>query len=288
MDGTIFVKKKKIVKVLHIVFIVLFAIIMLFFLCRRLSINYANIYSTYRATGIEYSLLYSILTIGSAILLLFLIISFFIKKNSKKQSVILLCTGVLILMGIGLSTVISFLLVDSNEYLSKSICASEKQYFPIDEYEYKEHSSDCYYYKEVSIGDTYWIGSYSYKDFAAESTLVDLTEEPYESTVFTNYYYLKDEDGSRIKEYERSKKLYDVLSFSDYLSEFHQDNFDVYEYDDNYEIIFANDKEVFYFAASKNKRTQYRLDDIVKLAEKHLHNLQSLTINANNTGNGSE
>lgn len=95
--------------------------------------------------------------------------------------------------------------------------------------------------------------------------------------MFTNYYYLNDESGKRVKEYKRSRKLYDSLTFTDYTTEQHKDNFDIYEYDDNYEIIFIDDTEVFYFSASKNKRTQYSIEDITETAKNHLQNLRALS-----------
>lgn len=186
-----------------------------------------------------------------------------------------MCIGIIIFIGIVVSSIVSFSIVNTNEYTSSNITGTEKQYFPIDKYKYDEKSEDFYYYKEVKIGKAYWFGSCSYKDFAAKNNMVDLVEERTDSTVFMNYYFLCDKNGNRIKEFKKKMAWYDVFSISDeVISEYQQDDFIVYEYEDSFECFAFDDKEAFYLSASKNKRTKYNSDDVLNISKETLIKLR--------------
>lgn len=71
-----------------------------------------------------------------------------------------------------------------------------------------------------------------------------------------------------ISEYNKKKKLYDTwFSLDNYINEYQVNGYKIYEYEDCYELIFINEKEVFYLSATKNKRTPYDYEDLLKNSE---------------------
>lgn len=268
------VKETKTIKIVTIVLACLSFIFACIFAWKRLWINYANIYPYDRTNGIENSLFYSTISIGLAILFVYLCFCLKLKPKKKKHFFALIIVGVVLCLGILIVSIFSNLYVIENDYQSKKFDSEQSEFLPINNYSYKENSDDFYYYKEVVLGDTYWIGSCSYKDFAAENSLVDFTEDVDDSTVFLNYYYFTDDSGRRVKEFLKKKDLYDVFSESEYLDEYQDGKFTAFENECDYEFMFIDDKEVYYFTASKNKRTQYDFDEFIQLAEKFLKTIQ--------------
>lgn len=261
MVGMIFSNKK--VKAVHIALTIVDFIALVFFLYRLLTINYANIYQYGRTSGVEHLPLYLGLTI--VLLAIFIIsigILIFCKNYDKK--IILVYTVFIVLISI--AVIIGVKLPNVTEYTSSSYNQSQSKYLPIDKFEYKENSENYYYYCDVSIGKAHWIGSSSYKDFAAKNSIVDMTEEISESAVFLNYYYLFDESGYLTKDFSNKMIWYDILSIEDYESEKIVDKYKVYEYDDSYELILRSNNKIFCLSASKNNRTKYDENDLVVLA----------------------
>lgn len=261
MAGITSVNKK--FKAIHIAFTIIDFIALTFFLDKMLMVSYANIYQYGRITGIEYVPLYLCLIIVLfAIFIISIGLLMFWKKWSKK----IIFSYVVCVILITIATIVGLKLPNVNEYTSSSYNQSQSEYLPIDKFEYKENSEDYYFYRDVTIGDTYWIGSSSYKDFAAENRTVEWTEEPRDSTVFLNYYYLFDESGYLIKDFSNKKIFWDIIAPADFDSEQKIGNYTVYEYSDNYEVMLESDSEVFYLCASKNKRTEYDANDLVSIA----------------------
>lgn len=250
-------------KSIQIILTIIDFIVLIFCLYRMITINYANIYQYDRVTGIEHLPLYFFLAI--ALFIIFIIsvgiILFWKEWNNK----IIIPYAIFVILII-ISIIAGLKLPIVNEYTSSSYNQEQSEFLPIDKFEYKEDSEDYYFYRDVTIGDIYWIGSSSYKDFATENRTVEWTEEPQDSTVYLNYYYLFDESGHLVKNYLNKKNWYDILSVSYYESEQKIDNYVIYEYEDCYELILEDDKEIFYLSASKNKRTQYDENDLIVIA----------------------
>ncbi len=269
MDGTTFAKKPKLraLTAVHIALTVLTTVLLLIFTFNRLLINYANVYPTDRSDAIEYSPLYSALAIGFAVLLLFFLICALIRFDYLKQQIIVFGIGAVIVICIICGGRFALSIPESNEYSSKKANESVSQYFPIDNYKYDKKSSDFYYIKEVTIGDTYWIGSYAYKNFDNLDKVEEQAEEESPSYVFMSYYYLKDDTGRRVKDYIRNRDLFGLFYVNDYISEYREDNYKFYEYEDAYEFILTDDNEVFYLTANKNELTEYDSKDIISTAK---------------------
>lgn len=269
MDGITSVNKH--FKTIHIIFTFIVFIILGFFSYRLFTVNYANIYQYDRASGIEHLPLYFCITI---VLCVIFIISIIILLFNKQYNIKMIFVYMLFILFITISIILGIKLPNVTEYSSSLYNQSQSEYLPIDEFEYNENSTDYYYYRNVSIGDIYWIGSSSYKDFAAENTMVDLTEDVSESTVFMNYYYLFDDSGYLVKDYSKKKIWYDILSVDNYETEKQIDNYKVYEYQDCYELILEENNEIFYLSASKNKRTKYDENELVVIANKLTNKLR--------------
>lgn len=174
-------------KTIHIVFTIVDFIMLAFLAYKLFTINYASIYQQDKSSSIEYLPLYFGLTI---VLLVIFIISISILLFCKKYNSKIIFAYLFFIVFIVIAVIIGVKLPNVSEYSSSGYDREHSEYLPIDKFEYNKNSSDYYYYRDVTIGDIHWIGSCSYKDFAAEDAIVDLTEETYESTVFMNYYYL--------------------------------------------------------------------------------------------------
>ncbi len=261
MVGITFDSKK--MKFIHIVITIVDFLALVFFLDKILMISYANVYQYGRITGIEHVPLY--LSLSIVLFTAFIVFICFLLSWKKSNKKIFFAYAVFVILII-IAVIVGFKLPKINEYTSSSYNQSQAEYLPIDKFEYKENSEDYYFYREVTIGNTYWIGSSSYKDFAAENRTVEWTEEPSDSTVYLEYYYLLDESGCFIKDFSNRKVFWDIISPPDFDSEQIIDGYTVYEYFDSYEVIFESDSEVFYLCASKNKRTEYDANDLVSVA----------------------
>ncbi|MGN0522209.1 MAG: hypothetical protein ACI4IQ_06185, partial [Eubacterium sp.] len=264
---------KKIYKIIILLTFILFC----YFTYKRITINYAYIYPVGRSCGIEYSLLYTMLSIELFVLIVFLLCFFNAKKLRTNKKAIFISVICIILVLIG-SIVFSLKAPKTFEYQSSQTDNKTSAFFPIDSFEYKEPSQNYYYFKQYQFSDTSWIGCCSYKDFASENPLIDLTEEISDSTVFMNYYYLKDSKKHKIKEFNFKRNLYDLSSSNIYVSEIHKDNYSLYEYEDNYEFILIDDETVFYLSSSKNNKTEYDPDTIVNLSLSFVQKLENKEI----------
>lgn len=276
MDGTIFTKKSKINRIFYGVSIPLTILILSFFIYKRVTISFSNTDVTLRSNGIEYLPLYSALAISTSILLICLICCCIFKSDFKismtiKGSLIVIC-----FIGIITSYFISSNIVETVTYISENNTSELSQFLPIDKYDYGESNRDFYSYKEVTFNDVYWIGSSSYKHFESKDIVEDWTNEPSDSYVFMDYYYLNDDTGKKIAEYDKKRLLHNnFYSLDNYEKKYKIDNYDVYEYEDSYELIYTNETEALYLSASKNKRTSYDCDDLINIAEELKTNLQN-------------
>lgn len=275
MDGTAFAKKSNRIKIFYGVSISITAVALCLFINARFMINFANVTPYERSTGIEHLPVYSALAISSAVLLICLILCCVFKSNSKKTVAIKISAIIFAIIVIFASYFISSNIVDTVSYVSRNECSELSKFFPIDKYDYGKSNEDFYSYKEVTFGDVYWIGNYSSKDFESGDSFEDLTEEPNDSSVCMNYYYLKDDTGRLISEYNKKKQVYDTwFSLDNYVNEYKVNEYHVYEYEDCYEFILIDETEVFYFSATKNKRTSYDYKDLLKTAEGLKSNLK--------------
>ena len=273
MEGTI--KKRRINKIFYGVSISITAVALCLFINARLMINFANVTPGARSNGIEHLPVYSALAISTAVLLICLIFCCAFRSNSKKTVALKISVIIFAVIIIFASYFISSNTVDSVSYVSQSESSELSKFFPIDKYDYGKSNEDFYSYKEVTFGDVYWIGNYSSKDFESGASFEDLTEEPNDSSVCMNYYYLKDDTGRLISEYNKKKQIYDTwFSLDNYVNEYKVNGYHVYEYEDCYEIILIDETEAFYFSATKNKRTSYDYKDLLKTAEELKTNLQ--------------
>lgn len=273
MDGNI--KKNRINKIFYGVSISITAVALCLFINARLMINFANVTPGARSNGIEYLPVYSALAISTAVLLICLILCCAFRSNSKKTVALKISVIIFAVIIIFASYFISSNTVVSVSYVSQSESSELSKFFPIDKYDYGKSNEDFYSYKEVTFGDVYWIGNYSSKDFESGYSFEDLTEEPNDSSVCMNYYYLKDDTGRLISEYNKKKQIYDTwFSLDNYVNEYKVNGYHVYEYEDCYEIILIDGTEVFYFSAAKNKRTSYDYKDLLNTAEELKTNLQ--------------
>lgn len=273
MDGNI--KKNRINKIFYGVSISITAVALCLFINARLMINFANVTPDARSNGIEHLPVYSALAISTAGLLICLIFCCAFRSNSKKTVALKISVIIFAVIIIFASYFISSDIVDSVSYVSQSESSELSKFFPIDKYDYGKSNENFYSYKEVTFGDVYWIGNYSSKDFESGDSFEDLTEEPNDSSVYMNYYYLKDDTGRLISEYNKKKQIYDTwFSLDNYVNEYKVNGYHVYEYEDCYEIILIDGTEVFYFSATKNKRTSYDYKDLLKTAEELKTNLQ--------------
>lgn len=276
MDGTISTNKIKITKIFYGVSIPLTVLVLVICLYKRITINFANIDVSLRSNGIEYLPVYSALAISISILLICLICCCIFKSNSKKSTIIKGFAITVVFIGIITSYFVSSNIVDTVTYISENSTSELSQFFPIDKYNYDESNGDFYSYKEVTFNDVYWIGSSSYKYFEPKDIVEDWTNETSDSNVFLNYYYLNDDTGKKIAEYNKKRLFYNnFYSLDNYEEKYKIDNYDVYEYEDNYELIYTNKTEALYLSASKNKRTLYDCNDLINIAEELKTNLQN-------------
>ncbi|MGN0458999.1 MAG: hypothetical protein ACI4IL_08525 [Eubacterium sp.] len=290
MDGTTFSKKPrlKILVVLHVILTIITAVLLIIFTLNRLLINYGYVYPYDNGFSIEYSPLYSAISIGLAVLLAFLLICSLIRFDYLKQQIIAWSIGIIIVIGIICAGHIAMSIPQTTEYFNTKSSEELLQDFPIDNYSYDEGSDDFYYLKNVIIGNTYWAGSSSYKNFSNKKTddnYYNIENINPNSAVFMNYYYLRDESGKRIKDYLRNKEFHDLFSTEEYTSNSLEENYNIYEYEDSYEIILIEDNQVFYLSASKNDKIKYSLDDLVVTAKK-LHKYLYSQSEAVCTGDG--
>lgn len=268
MDGTALAKKSKKIKIFYGVSISITAVALCLFINARFMINFANVTPYERSTGIEHLPVYSALAISTAILLICLILCCIFRSKSKKAVFAKAFVIVFAVSNIFASYFISLSMVEAVSYISEKDCTELSRFFPIDKYEYGESKKNFYSYKEVTFGDVYWIGNFSCKDFESDDSFEDLTDEPNDASVCMDYYYLNDDTGKMISEYNKKKKLYDTwFSLDNYINEYQVNGYIIYEYEDCYELIFINEKEVFYLSATKNKRTPYDYEDLLKNAE---------------------
>ena len=271
MVGTTSSNKK--FKIIHIIFTFIDFIALVFFAYRMFNINYANIYQYGRISGIEHLPFYFCLTVVLLIIFLIFIGTLMFCKKYNEKFIIVYAVFIIFII---IAAIIGAKSPHVTEYTSSNYNQSQSDYLPIDKFKYKENSKDYYYYRDVNIGKIHWIGSSSYKDFAAENTNINLTEEIGESTVFLNYYYLFDESNYLIKDYSNKKIWYDILSIEDYESEQTIDNYTIYKYEDCYELILESNDEVFYLSASKNNRTVYDENDLIVLANELIDTLRKI------------
>lgn len=276
MDGTISTNKIKIIRIFYGVSIPLTVLVLVICVYKRFTINFANIDVSLRSSGIEYLPVYSALAISISILLICLICCCIFKTHSKKSMIIKSSVIVIFFIGIITSYFVSSNIVDTVTYISENSTSELSQFFPIDKYDYNDSKRDYYSYKEVTFNDVYWIGSSSYKLFESADIVEDWTNEKSDSNVFLNYYYLNDDTGTKIKEFNKKMHYYDTFySLDNYNNKYKIDGYDVYEYEDNYELIFVNATEVLYLSASKNKRTVYDFKNLINIAEELKMNLQN-------------
>lgn len=153
-------------KTIHIVFTIIDFIALVFFSLKMIMVSYANIYQYGRATGIENVPLYLAMII---VLLAFLVVSVGMLMLCIKWSKKLFILYAVFIIFIIAATIAGCKLSVVNEYTSSGYNKSQSEYLPIDKFAYDEDSEDYYFYRDVKICDVYWIGSSSYKNFAAEN-----------------------------------------------------------------------------------------------------------------------
>lgn len=275
MDGTISTKKGKIIKIFYGVSIPLTVLFLAFFVYKRFTINFANMDVALRFNGIEYLPVYSALAISTSFLLICLICCVIFKSKSKSSVIIKGAVLAALFIAVLLSYFISANSVETVTYISERYTEELSPFFPIDQYDYDGSAADFYSYKEVTFNNVYWMGNSSYKFYEAEDLVTEWTSESGDLIVFMNYYYLNDDTGKKVAEYERKKNHYDTFyALDDYIDKQETNGYEIYENENSYELFFVNETEVFYLSASKNEKTVYDCNDLVNIAEELKSNLQ--------------